>query len=217
VNVEYRMAQVSLAPAAVEDCRCALHWVFANAKKYNFDPTRVVVQGGSAGGHLALMTGMVTQAAGFDRDCFTDEDNVWSENPGTNKDPRVAAIVNWFGISDVPDELSGPNAKGYAVAWIGTQPNAEEIAKRVSPINYVTHDLPPIITIHGDKDALVPYAQSVRLHKELDAAGVPNELHTVPGAGHGGFTYEQNQEAWAAVRAFLRKNVKGLTDTASRK
>lgn len=46
VNVEYRMAQVSLAPAAVEDCRCALHWVFANAKKYNFDPTRVVVQGG---------------------------------------------------------------------------------------------------------------------------------------------------------------------------
>jgi acetyl esterase/lipase len=217
VNVEYRMAQVSLAPAAVEDCRCALHWVFANAKKYNFDPARVVVQGGSAGAHLALMTGMVTPAAGFDRDCFTDEDNVWSENPGTNKDPRVAAIVNWFGISDVPDELSGPNAKGYAVAWIGTQPNAEEIAKRVSPINYVTHDLPPIITIHGDKDALVPYAQSVRLHKELDAAGVPNELHTVPGAGHGGFTYEQNQEAWAAVRAFLRKNVKSLTDTASRK
>ena len=52
VNVEYRMAQVSLAPAAVEDCRCALHWVFANAKRFNFDPTRVVLQGGSAGGHL---------------------------------------------------------------------------------------------------------------------------------------------------------------------
>jgi acetyl esterase/lipase len=210
VNVEYRMAQVSLAPAAVEDCRCALHWVFANAKKYNFDPSRVVVQGGSAGGHLALMTGMVTPAAGFDRDCFTDQDNVWSQNPGTAKDPRVAAIVNWFGISDVPDELSGPNAKGYAVAWIGSQPNADEIAKRVSPINYVNSNLPPIITIHGDKDALVPYAQSVRLHKALDAAGVPNELHTVPGAGHGGFSHEQNQEAWATVRAFLRKNVKGL-------
>jgi acetyl esterase/lipase len=212
VNIEYRMAQVSLAPAAVEDCRCALHWVFANAKKYNFDPSRVVVQGGSAGGHLALMTGMVTPAAGFDRDCFTDQDNVWSQNPGTDKDPRVAAIVNWFGISDVPDELSGPNAKGYAVAWVGNQPNGDEIAKRVSPINYVNSNLPPIITIHGDKDALVPYAQSVRLHKALDAAGVPNELHTVPGAGHGGFSYEQNQEAWSAVRAFLRKNVKGLAE-----
>ncbi|HVH86809.1 MAG TPA: alpha/beta hydrolase, partial [Terriglobales bacterium] len=51
VNVEYRLAHISLAPAAVEDCRCALHWVFVNAKKYNFDPSRVVLQGGSAGGH----------------------------------------------------------------------------------------------------------------------------------------------------------------------
>ncbi len=217
VNVEYRMAQVSLAPAAVEDCRCALHWVFANAKKYNFDPSRVVVQGGSAGGHLALMTGMVTPAAGFDRDCFTNQDNVWSQNPGTDKDPRVAAIVNWFGISDVPDELHGVNAKGYAVAWVGNQPNADEIAKHVSPINYVTSNLPPIITIHGDKDALVPYAQSVRLHKALDAAGVTNELYTVPGAGHGGFTYDQNQRSWAEVRVFLRKNVKGLAETTSTK
>ena len=210
VNVEYRMAQQSLAPAAVEDCRCALHWVFANAKKFNFDPSRVVLQGGSAGGHLVLMTGMVTTAAGFDRDCFTDQDNVWSAEGSTSHDPRVAAIVNWFGISDVLDEIHGPNTKGYAVAWIGDQPNADEVAKRVSPINYVNKDNPPIITIHGDKDALVPFTQSVRLHKALDAAGVPNEFVPVPGAGHGGFTYEQNQKAWAAIRAFLQKNVKGL-------
>jgi acetyl esterase/lipase len=214
VNVEYRMAQVSLAPAAVEDCRCALHWVFANAKKYNFDPNRVVLQGGSAGGHLALTTGMLTPAAGFDHECYTGEDNVWSQNPGTDKDPRVAAIVNWFGIADVLDELHGPNAKGYAVAWLGDQPNADELAKRLSPIHYVDKNTPPIITIHGDKDALVPYEQSVRLHKALDAAGVPNQLYTVPGANHGGFSYEQNQAAWAAIREFLKKNVKGLADAA---
>lgn len=210
VNVEYRLGRISLAPAAVEDCRCALHWVFANAKKYNFDPTRVVLQGGSAGGHLALMTGMLTPAAGFDRECRTPMDNYWSENPGTDKDPRVAAIVNWFGISDVVDELHGPNAKGYAVVWLGDQPNADEIARRVSPIHYVNSDVPPIITIHGDKDALVPYEQSVRLHKALDAAKVPNQLYTVPGANHGGFTFDQNQKAWEAVRHFLDQNVKGL-------
>jgi len=217
VNVEYRLAQVALAPAAVEDCRCALHWVFANAKKYNFDPTRVVLQGGSAGGHLVLTTGMLTSAAGFDRECYTGEDNVWSQNPGTDKDPRVAAIVNWFGISDVVDELHGPNAKGYAVAWLGDQSNADEMAKRLSPIHYVDKNTPPIITIHGDKDALVPYEQSVRLHKALDAAGVPNQLYTVPGANHGGFSYEQNQGAWTAIRAFLKKNVKGLGDPAPAK
>jgi acetyl esterase/lipase len=217
VNVEYRLAQTSLAPAAVEDCRCALHWVFANAKKYNFDPTRVVLQGGSAGGHLVLTTGMLSPAAGFDKECWTGQENFWSQNPGTDSDPRVAAIVNWFGISDVLDELHGPNAKGYAVIWLGDQPNADELAKRLSPINYVNKNTPPIITIHGDKDALVPYEQSVRLHKALDAAGVPNQLYTVPGANHGGFSYEQNQGAWAAVREFLTKNVKGLADAARAK
>ena len=210
VNVEYRLGRVSLAPAAVEDCRCALHWVFANAKRYHFDPDRVVLQGGSAGGHLALMTGMLTAAAGFDRECRAPSDNYWSENPGTDSDPRVAAIVNWFGITDVLDELHGPNAKGYAVVWLGDQSNADEIAMRVSPINYVNRAVPPIVTIHGDKDALVPYSQAVRLHKALDAAKVPNELYTVAGANHGGFTFDQNQQAWAAVRRFLQQNVKGL-------
>src|SRR5262249_20095246 len=59
VNVEYRLANVSLAPAAIEDCRCALRWVVAHAKDYNFDAGRIVVSGASAGGHLALTTGMI--------------------------------------------------------------------------------------------------------------------------------------------------------------
>jgi len=210
VNVEYRLGRVSLAPAAVEDCRCALHWVFANAKKYNFDPQRVVVQGGSAGGHLALITGMLTSAAGFDHTCVTPDEDYWTQSPGTSGDPKVAAIVNWFGITDVLDELHGADAKGYAVVWVGDQPNADEIAKKVSPINYVTGQVPPIITIHGDHDALVPYSQAVRLHKALDAAKVPNELYTVPGGNHGGFTAEQNQRAWTEVRKFLREHVKGV-------
>lgn len=210
VNVEYRLGRVSLAPAAVEDCRCALHWVFVNAKKYNFDPDRVVLQGGSAGGHLALITGMLTPAAGFDRECRTPEDGIWTANPGTNKDPRVAAIVNWFGISDVLDELHGANAKGYAVVWFGGQPNADDLAKRVSPINYVTSNVPPIITIHGDKDELVPYSQSVRLHQALDAVKLPNQLYTVPGGNHGGFSARETQRVWAAIRQFLEQNVKGL-------
>ena len=59
VNVEYRLGRVSLAPAAVEDCLCALHWIGRNAAKYNFDLTKVIITGGSAGGHLALTTGMI--------------------------------------------------------------------------------------------------------------------------------------------------------------
>src|SRR5258708_8659851 len=59
VNVEYRMGPVSLAPAAVEDCLCALRWVIRNAKAYNFDVSRLVVTGPSAGGPPSLTTGML--------------------------------------------------------------------------------------------------------------------------------------------------------------
>ncbi len=55
VTVEYRNAKDAPAPAAVQDTRCAMAWVKRNAAKYNFDPNRVVLYGGSAGGHLALM------------------------------------------------------------------------------------------------------------------------------------------------------------------
>jgi acetyl esterase/lipase len=66
VNVAYRLADVSLAPAAVEDARCALRWIYRNAKQYNFDVNRLVLTGQSAGGHLALITGMLTEDAGLD-------------------------------------------------------------------------------------------------------------------------------------------------------
>jgi acetyl esterase/lipase len=193
VNVEYRLARTALAPAAVEDCRCALRWVIQNAKQYGIDVNRLVVAGGSAGGHLALTTGMLPASAGLDRQC-----------PGPDN-LKVAAIVNWFGIADVNELLDGPNMKPYAVAWLGNLRDRDQIAKRVSPINYVRPGLPPILTIHGDLDPTVPYSQSVRLHKALADAAVPNELMTMAGGKHG---YEcctptQRAQGYAKIREFL--------------
>src|SRR4029453_4342531 len=125
VNVEYRLPRVSLAPAAVEDCRCALRWVIRNAKQYNFDTSKIVVTGHSAGGHLSLTTGMLPSSAGLAR-----------EGPGS-EDLKLAAILNWFGITDVVDLLDGPNMKEYAVAWLSSMSNREEIGRRVSPLTYV--------------------------------------------------------------------------------
>ena len=50
---------------------------------------------------------------------------------------KVAAIVNWYGISDVNDLIQGPNLKNYAAMWMGAMPNAAEVAKSVSPLTYV--------------------------------------------------------------------------------
>ena len=194
INVEYRLARVSLAPAAVEDCLCALRWVAGHAKERHIDTSRLVVTGHSAGGHLALTTGMIPESAGLDREC-----------PGATL-PKVAAIVNWYGITDVADLLDGPNRQSYAVAWLASLPNREEVAKRVSPLTYVRPGVPPTFIIHGDADPTVPYTHGVRLHEALDRADVPNQLFTVPGGKHGGFTDEQYGKIYAAIRDFLAKN-----------
>ena len=203
VNVEYRLGKVSLAPAAVEDCLCALHWIGRNAKKYNFDLSKVIVTGASAGGHLALTTGMIPSSAGFDNRCAYEDDDRWN-GPWNNSRPNVAAIVNWFGITDVADMLQGaPNARSYAVAWLGSLPNREDLAQRLSPMTYVRPGLPPILTIHGDHDNIVPYIQAVRLTEALNKAGVKNQLLTIQGGGHGDFNLEQTTKGFETIKAFL--------------
>jgi acetyl esterase/lipase len=194
VNVEYRMASSSLAPAAVEDTRCALRWVYRNAAQWHFDTSKIVLTGHSAGGHLSLITGMLPEGTGLDNQCYGDEKL------------NVAAIINWYGITDVNDLIKGSNIKNYAVQWMGSQQNAEEIARRVSPLTYVRAGLPPILTIHGDKDDVVPYSHATRLKEALDKAKVPNQLLTIKGGGHGGFSQADYVKSYEAIWTFLRQN-----------
>ncbi len=195
VNVEYRLGRIARAPAAVEDCRCALRWVFSNAEQYKFDTNRLVVTGNSAGGHLALTTGMFNTSAGFDAECPSRDD------------PSVSAIINYYGITDVSDLMAGkPNEKTYTVSWLGSQNDRQEIADSVSPIHHVNSNLPPILTIHGDADNIVPYSHAVDLHELLDKAGVENQLLTIPGAGHGGFSNDEVDKINMTIRAFLGKH-----------
>ena len=203
VNVQYRLAAVSLAPAAVEDCLCALRWVIGNAEDYNIDASRIVVTGNSAGGHLALTTGMIPASAGLDREC-----------PGPET-LSVAAVINWYGITDVGDLLDGPNMKTYAVTWMGSMSDRFEIAERVSPLTYVRAGLPPILTIHGDADPVVPHQHATRLHEALAAAGVSNELHVVPGGGHGGFDREETVAIFETIDRFLQTHHLATAESAT--
>ena len=199
VNVEYRLARVAPAPAAVEDALCALRFLAAQAKTYMIDTSRIVTTGESAGGHLSLVAAMIPESAGLDRQCAS----------GTPM-PKVAAAVNWFGVTDVGDVIDGPNRANAAVTWIGSLPNREEVAKRVSPLTYVRAGLPPVLTIHGDADITVPYAHGVRLRDALTKAGVANELLTIPGGRHGGFTPDERTRIYSTIRAFLANH--GLMD-----
>ena len=137
-----------LAPPAVADCRCALRWVIEH-EEYGLDKDRIVLSGTSAGGHLSLTTGMLPASAGLDGRCPAINPDGKGRADAYEPEMPVAAMVNWFGITDVADLVEGPNAKMYAIQWMGGMADWRDVARRVSPLEYVRSDLPPILTIHG--------------------------------------------------------------------
>lgn len=194
VNVDYRLLNVAPAPASLEDCRCALRWIYQHAREYNIDTNRLVVSGNSAGGHLSLMVGMAPASAGFDAQC-----------PGP-EDLKVAAVINWYGFPNLTELLDGANARPAVNAWIGNGKSRLELAKRLSPLTYVRAGGPPVLTIHGDADPTSPYEYAGKFHQALTDAGVPNQLVTVPAGKHGGFNDEETVKIYAAITEFLNKN-----------
>jgi acetyl esterase/lipase len=197
-NIEYRLTPQATAPAAVEDTRCALIYLIKNAKALNIDVDRIVIMGGSAGGHLALMGGLLANNHIFDGNC-----------PGV-ENIKVAAIIDKYGITDVWDWAYGKDLTSKsAIRWLGDKAKDEKFAASVSPITYVNKNSPPTFIVHGDADPTVPYQQSVKLHAKLVAAGVKTEFITVPGGLHGKFEKEKNSEVNKAVMAFI-KSIKGF-------
>lgn len=202
VNVGYRLADVALAPAAVVDATCALRFAIDRAEDYGIDPDRIVVSGESAGGHLALAVGMIPESAGFTHRCAGGGFRGIETSA-----PKVAAIINWYGITDVKKMLAGEDhARSYAAQWVGSKHDADDIARSVSPIEYVRAGLPPILSIQGDADPIVPYSQNVLLHEALGKVGATNELFTVPGAGHGNFDPEERTKIYLKIQEFLAKH-----------
>lgn len=186
-NIEYRLAGSAPAPAAVNDALAAAQWFRDHAAEYKVDPKRIIVTGASAGGHLALMTGMTPESADL------------------GPTIKIAGVIDFFGVADVPDQLEGPNARDYVPLWIPEQPNRLELARRVSPMTYVRKGLPPILALHGDADPVVPYAQSVKLVKAIRSAGGDAQLITVPGGNHG-FVEQQMDLLWPQIFKWLKKH-----------
>lgn len=191
VTVEYRLAGAARAPAAVEDARCALHWIHTNAERYGFDRTRIVVSGTSAGAHLALMAGLLPDENAIDP----------AECRGAG---RAAAIVDLYGPTDLTATKDASGARHATVAnWIGEGDGADAMAHRMSPVAWLRSDIPPIFIGHGDADPVVPVAQSIDLKRRLDALAVPADLFIVPGGGHGKFDAGSQRAMTARVLAFL--------------
>jgi acetyl esterase/lipase len=191
-SVGYRLSQDAVFPAQIEDCKTAIRWLRANAGKYNLDPDHVGAWGGSAGGHLVALLG-------------TAEDVKELEGKGNlDQSSRVQCVVDWFGPTDLG--AFGPRADGEKSPvrlLLGGPPSEQkEKAALASPVTHVHKGGPPFLIMQGDKDPLVPPAQSKALAEALKEAGVPVTLVMLEGAGHGGKEFGSDESRKQIVDFF---------------
>ena len=203
ISVGYRLSGEARWPAQIHDCKAAIRWVRGNAKKYDINPERIGVFGSSAGGHLVAMLGTSANVKNL-------EGNLGNH---TAMESRVHCVGNFFGpsalleMSKFPSRIDHDAANSPESQLIGgaLQENKKK-AIEASPINYITKDDCPFIHIHGTNDQLVPYNQSVILHKKLLENGCDSILITVKGGGHGGF---RNDTIQKITEKFFAKQLLG--------
>ena len=192
-NVEYRMVDIAKAPGAIEDIRSAMEYLIQHSKELNIDPKRIVLMGGSAGAHLALMGGFLENDRRFDTYCKGKENM------------KVAAIISKYAPSDFVDKTDKFYTYKSLLNWMGEKAEDAAFRASISPVTYISKNNPPVFIVHGNADPIVPYEQSVRLHQKLDKAGVYNEFIIVEGGKHGNFEKDKNSEINKATMIFLKK------------
>lgn len=174
-TASYRLVPNALWPAQGEDVSAAVTWLRANAARFGLDRERLAVAGASAGGHLALYVGLRADAL--------------------QSIPPLCAIANWFGPTDLLE--GGTNEMGWRIMerFLGSKRDERpDVWKQASPLSYVGSGDPPVLTLHGEADRLVPMEHATRLHAALAQHGVPGKLVTYPGQSHG-FDEEHTRQA----------------------
>ena len=179
--INHRAAPRYAYPAALEDSQRAVRFVRRNAERFGIDADRIGGVGGSSGGHLISLLGVLDGGG-----------DLSSSDPVERASARLQAVfaraaptnltlfVGRLSSASVASLLSmrlGPrdtsNTGEYRTYW------------KASPAAYVTPDDPPFLLIHGTADERVPFAQSEAFEARLQAEGVEADLIAVQDGGHG--------------------------------
>jgi acetyl esterase/lipase len=198
-TVEYRLAPRHKFPAQLQDVKCAVRWLRANAGRCRIDPERLAVFGVSAGGHLALLVGLTEPGDGLEGDGGHAEQS-----------SRVQVVVDLMG----PTDLTRPGWSSYTEAFIndlmgGNRESMPSAFWAASPVAYVRRAAPPVLIIHGTQDQVVPYEQAKLLHDALRKARVPCRLETLHGKDHGSnWKAADLERSVTVIKEFLDKNLR---------
>lgn len=194
VPIDYSStAQKFIFPSQLFDVKCALRWLRANADTYHLDPNRIAVLGWSSGGNLALMLALTGPSDGLEGDC---EYSAYSS--------AVQAVVNIAGPTELVRAYRTSSNPYDKEAYMGGTPETKaDLYRQASPLNYIKKLSPPILTIQGDDDKLVPQSQAELLDKLMKEKGGSHTLIIKKGYGHENLWREP--EVWTFLESQLKK------------
>ncbi|HKF78305.1 MAG TPA: alpha/beta hydrolase [Candidatus Dormibacteraeota bacterium] len=197
--IDYRLVPLHPWPDQIEDAKCAVRFMRAEAHTLGIDPDRIGTWGSSAGGHLVAMLGTAGPSAGFDVGQYLDQSS------------RVQAVVDMFGPTDL-NEMGDSSSFGRLVMQIafGGASSAEKAA--ASPASHVAPGDPPFLILHGADDVLVRPHHSQDLARRLQAAGAAATLVMVQHTGHSMLTAGQqptSDEVVGLVADFFTRTLTG--------
>jgi acetyl esterase/lipase len=165
-TVSYRLLNDGPYPACAEDIRDAVGWFFRNSEQYGYDTSRIALIGGSAGAHLATLTGYGWKNPGEAAD-------------STNNVHKIKALVDIYGPADLTTEYARNHS--LITELIGnTYKESPGLYAEASPVSYLDKNDPPTLILHGTSDRLVPVSQSDNLKSALDSLGVPCVYYRIP-------------------------------------
>jgi acetyl esterase/lipase len=205
--INYRLSLHAPFPAQIEDCKSAIRFLRAHAKKYDIDPDRIGVWGESAGGHLVALLG----TSGGNLTLAGDKPQ------NADQSDRVQCVVDYFGPTDLlqipamagPDvkyDFNGPNS--LLTRFLGGPMSTKHhLATIANPITHISKDDPPFLIVHGTADPIVPIGQSKILYQALKKAGIEAEMISVKGASHGLGIYG-DPEVTTRVKSFFEKHLR---------
>jgi acetyl esterase/lipase len=163
-TLTYRFLNEGPWPASIEDTKCAVRWLRHHAAELGADPDRIVICGGSAGGQLSALTALTPGRY--------EGDGGWHD---VSSQVQGAVLIS----PAVDLEAMAPRADRELVDYFG-----DDLAGG-SPINHITPNAPPILTLTGSADTVTTVADITRFHAALEAAGVTQRLEIFDGRGHG--------------------------------
>ena len=171
-SVNYRLAPKYPYPFMVYDVERAVRYLRYNASKWNADANRIALVGGSAGGFLSNMVGLLNATG-----------DTAATDPVDRESAKVEAVVTLFAQSSFATVPLNNDVHALLDPVI-QQKGEKEALREASPITYVTKDAPPFLQILGDKDEYIPFTEATNLDAALRKVGVSSRIIRIPGGMH---------------------------------